>query len=245
VTEGERLFNTLQDCVVAHVSERVSKLVFDKRNQLDFAIVTSYCSILEKAWALLALVDKQMGGQGLPILRAQFETFADLKLLCDDAEYIKHLELRREKAIHKRLILAKSGNPYLGVIAKEFDLEGQLSEVGKRMQELKSRGAKLLEPAEKFEMAELSAEREAIYAHLSDHSHGGIGASISRHMRVLSDEDFEIAAFQDESKDNSVPSMQTSLDIVLRASQIIHEYYNTGEGDYFQSMIESYSLESA
>lgn len=245
MTEGERLFNTLQDCVVEHVSERVSKLVFDKRNQLDFAIITSYCSILEKAWALLALVDKQMGGQGLPILRAQLETFADLKLLCNDEEYLKHLEFQREKAIHQRLILAKSGNPYLNVIAKEFDVDGQLSEVGKRMEDLKKRGAKLLHPAKKFEMADLSAEREAIYAHLSDHSHGGIGALISRHMRVLTEEDFEIAAFQDESKDESIPSMQTSLDIVLRASQIIHEYYKTGEGDYFQGVIESQSLEQA
>lgn len=236
MSEGERLFAKLQNLVVDNAIPLSENIRFNKHDRYDFFVVCSYLSILEKAWAILALVDRELGTHSLSILRSQLDVFADLTNLLNDRHYLNHLELRRLQNLKERLIAAKAGNPYLASIAKEPNLENELSKLGKGIKKFVSAGAKNLNPSDKMKLAGLKLEHTALYSHLSDHIHGDLGSMLSRHLKQSAN-DFEVVAFPEESKDECVATMQTSLDIVLRASSLVHSHFDTGHHSRFDEMI--------
>lgn len=236
MTEGEELFYRLQGLVVETAIPQSEQIKFDKRNKYDFFLVASYLSTLEKAWAVLALVDRELGIHSLAILRSQLDTFADLRNLLKDPTYLKHLELRSLQTQKDRFIAAKNGNPYLKQIAERINTEGELSVIGEKIKKLVADGAKILSPSEKMQLAELKAEHEAIYPHLSDNVHGGLSAMQSRHLKQVQD-DFEVVAFPVETKDDCIPVMLTAFDIVLRASSLVHLHFKTGYQTHFDDLI--------
>jgi hypothetical protein len=240
---GEELFETLQDIVLERAIPRSEEIKFDKRSISDFALIATYCSILEQTWSILALLDKGLGYHAYPLLRCQLEGLADLLLLVREPGSIASLEFRHEKSVHEMLVRAKSGNPYLALISSELCVEDQLSLRGKRMKELAASGGKVIEPREKFRAVGLEDEADALYPMLCDHSHGGIHALIARHVRLGGDGDFEVIAFQNEHSEAFVALLQTSLDIVLRASIEVHEYFRTGHAAEFQKLVEKHSQE--
>lgn len=236
MNEGDDLFERVQNFVADLAIPLSEKIKFDKRDRYDFFVIACYMSILEKAWAILALVDKQLGEQAFPVLRAQLDVFSDLTNLLADENYLQHLQLRQLESEKRRLAQAKSGNPYLATIAEHIDLEKQLSVVGQSIKKLERSGAKILEPAEKMKRAGLDLEYAALYPRLSDSVHGGLDSMINRHFREVGD-DFEVVGFPSETKGDCIPVMQTTLDILLRASVLIHSHFKTGSSSVFEDKI--------
>ncbi|MGC3939323.1 DUF5677 domain-containing protein [Roseobacter sp. EG26] len=241
VSKKSDIFIELQDLVVDIAIPLAEEIHFEKRDKYSFALVATYFSILEQSWVILALIDKELGLHSLPHLRAQIEGLAEMKLLLGDESYLLSLELRNELASKQRLINAKRGNPYLKLIAEKVEIESELSRIGKRISELERMGAKKYEMKEKLDKADLKDEREALYGYLSDYSHGSLRALLKRHLQDTGDEDFRVVAFHQQDMSEFDATLHTSVDVILRASQLIHHKFETGHEERFLGLIESRS----
>lgn len=226
----------LRNIIYIEAIPRSQKLEISRIDPLQLFKVSTYMSILEQAASILNLFDSGLAFHGLPLLRAQLEGLADILNINNNPGYYKNIELQFEDSRKNRMVAAKNGNRYLQSIAQGSTLTADLSECGKRIKTLVRKGARKMEPKEKLKLAGLSEEYEALYGYLNDHSHGGIGALLSRHFRDDGEERI-VVAFSHASCGEFDAPMQTSTDIVLKSSEAIHRSFGTGEQDFFRREI--------
>jgi hypothetical protein len=185
---------------------------------------------------MLTIIDCGLGYHSYPLLRGQMEGLADLVNLREDPDYLKHMEFQNQDSIQKHRIAAKSGNPYLSLIAQRPSLDADLSEHGKELKALREKGARKLELKEKMTMARLKDEYEALVVILNDHAHGGIRALRSRHLRDDGN-DYQLVAFRHGDAEVFGAVIQTSTDVVLRASVAFHDAFDTQQSEFFNELI--------
>lgn len=243
MTEGNRLFSKLQNFVVEEAIARSEEIKFSKDNKLDFSRMALYCSLLEQSWAILVLVHKDLGFHAYPLLRAQLEGYSDFKNLAEDPGYLKHLEYQYEKSKLKQRVAAKRGNPYLRLFSEAFDLDSELSNTGRNVKALEKLGARNVSIEDKFLLAGLKAEYQALYPMLCDHTHGNLRALVCRHVHEAQGE-FEVVAFSKGGAEGFEALLQTSYDIALRASHVLHHCLQTEHEEFFADLIHRESGEA-
>lgn len=234
--EGAEIFEKLDKLVHVQAIDYGEAIEFDKYDFRDFSIIGSYCTIMEQARAILALVDNDLGTHCHSILRSQFETFADMRLSMKNEHYRKNMELDLLESQKKLLKAAKDGNPYLALLVEKFDVDVDLSTVGQAISKLKKAGAKSLGISEKLKNAGMGAEADAILYKLHEFTHGGVRALERRHLKE-SYGDVEIVCFQSRPIDDFVAEMHSSYDILLRASAEVHAYFSSGHSKIFEELI--------
>jgi hypothetical protein len=239
--QNKSVADDLRSTVYEEAIPRSKKIVFNRFNRVHFVKVAIYCSVLEQSVAVITLVDAKLGYHSYPLLRGQFEGLADIINLNKSDKYIRHLEYQYLESFHRQLIAAKNGSPYFRTVSQDPNFMNRLSECGKQLKALRSDEISRLDPKEKLNRAGLKEEYDALYGMLNDHSHGGIKSLLARHLHIIDGDDHSLVAFNHVSQEQFVAPLQTSLDIVLRASVAIHRAFATGEEEFFQKEIQRLS----
>lgn len=139
--------------------------------------------VIEYATAAHTIAAAGMFYAPTPIHRAALEAYVDIANACARRDYCENLEAADAFTWKRLLQHASSGsNPLLKEIA-----EAEFFETGRRMysdkvRELEKKGAKKLEPGDRFALAGLTDMYEAAYSMLSAESHNNISFVTSHYF---------------------------------------------------------------
>lgn len=153
--------NTLNflEKVLDKSTEYSRKLIFDKKYQLHLYLISLYYRIIELTHSCTILMREKIIS-GVPIiLRTMLETFADLKNLSADENYINFMQASYLEEWLRLFKEAKDGdNPYLRKISQI----GNLNQIYTELKKLKENHYTPLSHYKRFEKAEMVDEYRSI-----------------------------------------------------------------------------------
>lgn len=204
-----------------------AKMVFDKSHPLHRNVVALYGSILELTGSSIILIDRKLIA-GVPILlRAILEAYIDLVNLVSNAQYGYHLEAAYLKEWLKLLVEAQGGkNEYLRELSESPNLSDQITRWREEQRKLKIKGYHTLSIEDKFRKAGMEKAYRSLYNSLCCDAHNNLRALINRHIERDAG-DFSMVFYKDYSPDDSAVYVGTNAEILVRASQVIHEFLNS------------------
>jgi len=213
-------------------------LRFDKRNERDRNLVAVYCSLIELTSGIIVLIS-QRASACVPIaFRSLLEAFVDFQNLVKDPNYSQHLQAAHISEWLRLQGAATGGeNPYLASLADLPELSADQQRNRETLAELASRGYKALSHFERFVRAGMEHEYRSIYNMVCSYSHNNLRALIDRHIEMSGD-DFELVLFKREGPSELVMYVDSSLGLLLRASETMHEIYGRKGGEPFRQADE-------
>jgi hypothetical protein len=213
-------------------------LRFNKHDPVDLYRIALYGTLLELTGCMIQLMQHN-GRTGVPSLfRAFLEAAVELRNLTKDAGYVDHMNASYRDQWVKVLKEAKEGtNPYLASIGTFPDLDAQIADQEKQVQELEARGKRPLKVIERFERADMVNEYRSLYNFLSCDSHSNIRALISRHIE-RGDNDFKVIFYKDEPIETFLATLDSTAGLLIEASLSVHEAFNSGSLLEIQKMRE-------
>lgn len=200
------------------------KLTFDKKYQRHLYLISLYCRVIELTHSCTILMKEKIIS-GVPIiLRTVLETFADLKNLSADENYVNFMQASCLEEWLRLFKEAKDGdNPYLGKISQI----GNLKQVYTELKKLKENHYAPLSHYKRFEKAGMVDEYRSIYNSLCSHSHSNVRSLYDRYTHITGD-DFMVICYK-EPKPHDITLYSTTLcDILIDAAFIIHKFFNSG-----------------
>lgn len=225
---GEKDHYTYEEAeklIIETLIPEAQSLRFDFKNWRDFSIAASYVSTLELGYAVLKLIDGNLGYHGYNLARAMLLAAVETKNLIDSPEYALNFELSLEKSTLRKLKFAKSGNPYLAAIGQMENLDELIADKQAKCDELFSNGARVLPDEQKFVRADAKDIYDGLYREFSQHVHGGTSALISRHARFeIGDEHFDMTAFNHGGKENFLSMTTTIHELLVGLAKEVKEY---------------------
>lgn len=198
-------------------------IVFDKRNQCDFARVALYGTLIEFTGAIIRLIDNR-GHVAVPsAFRSLLEAAVELRNLNKDRSYVEHMYASHTKQWLDVLKEAKKGNPYLASL-KELNLDEIIANDERALEESKKKGRGPLNVFERFERAGMVEEYRSMYNFLSCDAHSNIRALVSRHLEESST-DFDLVLYKDEPIESFVATVDSIAGLLLEASISTHKAF--------------------
>lgn len=219
----ERLFARALELSVA----RAGSVRYDSAEPEQLMLMGLYGSIIDVAHSMKTLVDNQ-AATGVPILlRSLLEAWVELRLLHDDAEYVRQMRFLHNREWGKRLQRAASGNSYLSLVAAHEDFERSRASHAQRVASDAAAGASRLSIEQKFTRAGLRDVYESVYSLLSDHVHSSLGALMSRHMELV-DERVQLIFLRDPNPHSVKTYTSAGAEVLSDAGIRIHLRFKTG-----------------
>lgn len=171
----------LKECMGKGVDaiQRVNKV---ENGTPDLLILSLYASLLEYINCALVLSAKKISSADDVIFRSFLEGFVDFKNLLRIENYHLNLQVDHDMSWNKVLKAACDGNPFFESIALAEDRDARHLEHRANIDHLLGAGIKKISIKKKFDLAEMTAEYESIYAFSSREVHNSIGALMRRHF---------------------------------------------------------------
>ena len=208
--------------------EYSSKLTFDKKYPQHLFLISLYCRVVELTHSCTILMRGEIISSVPIILRTVLETFADLKNLSADENYVNFMRATYMKEWFRIFKEAqKGGNAYLTRISRIENLNQVYAEHENELNGLKKNHYTPLTPGQRFERAGMVDEYLSIYNFLCSHSHSDIRSLYSRYTRITGD-DFTVICFKDPTPHDIALYSTTLCDILTDATVIIHKSLNSG-----------------
>jgi hypothetical protein len=203
------------------------KLTFDKKYQQHLYLVSLYCRIIELTHSCTILM-KQKIISGVPIiLRTVLETFADLKNLSADENYVYFMQAGYLKELLRIFKEAKdTDNPYLGKISQIEDLKQVYAEHETELQNLIKKHYVPLSQDTRFDRAGMVNEYRSVYNFLCSHSHSNIRSLYDRYTDITGD-DFTVICYKDPKPHDITLYSSTLCDMLIDATSIVHKFFNS------------------
>jgi hypothetical protein len=219
--------------------EYSAKLTFNKKYQRHLYLVSLYGRIIELTHSCIILMKEKIIS-GVPIiLRTLLETFADLRSLSDDENYVNFMQASYLKEWLRVFQEAKDGdNPYLGKISQIENLKQIYAEHEAKLQELERKGYAPLSHYNRFDKAEMKNEYRSIYNFLCSHTHSNIRSLYDRYTHITGD-DFTVVFYKDPDPHDITLYSTTLCDLLISASLIIQRFFGSG----FLSKVEHINAE--
>ena len=225
----------LHDASIRH-SEHI---VFDKKHPRHLLLVGLYGSIIELAGSLITLIEQKHRTGVPPIFRSILEAYVEFANLHKDAKYGYYMDASYHEQWLKVLREAKrKTNPFLKDISERGDLDEQIQEDEKVLEELKNNGYKPLNVFERFEKAGMVNEYRSLYNFISNDAHSNIRALVDRHLEIH-ENDFTVVYYKDEPLEDFLPTLDSTAALLVDASSKIHQHFETES----QSEIEKWANE--
>ncbi|TAN45518.1 MAG: hypothetical protein EPN22_02495 [Nitrospirae bacterium] len=166
---------------------------------------------------------------GVPIiLRTVLETFADLKNLSADENYVN---LMQASYLHEWLRIfkeAKNGdNPYIEKISQVENLNQVYAEHEDNLQKLKENNYTPLSHFKRFEKAGMADEYRSIYNFVCSHSHSNIRSLYDRYTHVTGN-DFTVICYKDQTPHDITLYSTTLCDLLINAGLVTHDFFGSG-----------------
>ncbi len=214
-----------------------TKIEYDRKHKLHFNLMAINGSLIELTACIIVLSEKHR--IGIPILfRSAIEAFVDLSNLIKDKKYGYYMDINDNEQWLKILHEANKGiNPYLSSYKKIPNLDKVVKVYEKKNLKLKSNGYKKLNIFEKFDMVDMEDIYRSIYPFLCMESHGSIGALINRHADIdKQSKDYELVYYNDKPIETYIQYFDSLAGILLKVSEMLHDYFDTGFSDTFREM---------
>jgi hypothetical protein len=206
--------------------ELSQEIRFDKKNLYDLTVISHYGSLIEFVGALIGLINQKMGTAVPTVFRTYLETYVDSVLLLDDPSYLDNLKLSMHKEWLKLLKAARSGNRFLREYKDHFDLDKEIEETQRQMDELKDSGVQIINIHDKFKKAGMEDAYPSVYNRLCTESHSNLSALAGRHVET-DDEDHQVVYYKDRSLDDFLPILDTVCGTLIVATENIHNHFKT------------------
>lgn len=204
------------------------ELIYDKNNQQHLCLIFLYYRLLELTRSCNLLMKENIISTVQILLRTVLETFADLKNLSDDANYFNFMKASYLYQWYLILKEAVSGdNPYLESISQMKDLKQDCAEHETELKKLKENNFIPLSNQKRLEKARMVNEHRSLYNSLCCDSHSNIRSLLGSYTNI-SGNDFTVICFKDPEPNDISRNSTILCDILVRASSIIHEFFNSG-----------------
>lgn len=205
--------------------EYAKDLRFDKKHQFHLTIIKLHGSIIELCGSIIILLEHE-GKIGIPsIFRTLMETFVEFKNLSNDRNYDYYMEASHLKHWLKVLNESKEGkNPFLYPIGKMPNLNEQIKDYEKKLEDLKNNGYAPLTIKERFEKADMEDVYKSLYNLLSTDVHSGIQALINRHIDIdFKKSDFEVVFYKGEPIEEYLSYIDGATIVLIESGLTTHE----------------------
>lgn len=209
------------------VCELSKSIVFEKEKILHFHVLGLYGSVLEYASSMLILM-KDGPKLAIPVLfRTLLDASLDLLNLCKDPKYGYRLDvdyLRGKQAFIGRAI--RSQNECLKGFNQTPEMRQQYRKDKARAADLKSKGYRGIEMAEKFRLLDMEDDYFIIYKMLNNHVHNSIYALQQRHIEE--DEGvFHVVYYKDTPPEDLEPYFGMTIELIMRCSEKLHKVFES------------------
>ncbi len=216
--------------LIAKALDNLKHIKFYRRNIYQLYMVCLYCTILELSETLIFLT-KNKKGVGIPILsRTLLEAYVDLKNLELNPDYCYSMDASNIKEWLR--IATEAGtleNDYLRKLADHEDLNDQITEWKKELEQLSQNGHQVLNQLEKFRNVEMQEEYRSIYNFLCCETHNNIRSLQKRHIQFINDEaDFKVVAFTEFISNEDDSYLNICQELLEEACKAIHSTFKTG-----------------
>jgi hypothetical protein len=224
--EKRRSILRLLSVVLETIKPQLPRLSFDIEKPVDRISISLYLTIIQLSDAML-LVASAGPSIAVPTLgRQALDAYVDLHNVLTHNDYWKRLELADDQSWLKGLQHASAGkNPYWTALSTSgsFLAEGR-KEHADRIKQWTREGLKVAEAKERFELAGMEREYDALWLMLSSFAHNNSSLLISRHFRIREGERPEA-----EATPSQVPFEMAcighSAELLILASEKIHARY--------------------
>jgi len=208
--------------------EYLHELTFDKNIKQHLYLILLYCRIVELIHSCNILMKERIIA-GVPILlRTVLETFADLKNLSNDQNYVNSMDASN---LHEWLRIFKEAvsgdNEYLESISKMENLKQTCAEYKTELKILDEKGFVPLKHFDRFEKAGMSDEYRSVYNSVCCDSHSNTRSLYKSYTNITGD-DFTVIYCKDPEPFDIGGNSTILCDILVDASFIVHDYFNSG-----------------
>lgn len=225
----------LHDASIRH-SEHI---VFDKKHPRHLHLVGLYGSLVELTGSLITLIEQKHRRGVPPVFRSVLEAYVEFANLHKDAKYGYYMDASYHDQWLKVLREAKKkSNPFLKDISELDNLDEQIREHEKVLEELKNNGYTPLNVFGRFEKACMVNEYRSLYNFLSNDAHSNIRTLVDRHLEIH-ENDFTVVYYKDEPLEDFLPTLDSTAGLLMDASSKIHQHFETES----QSEIEKWADE--
>ena len=214
---------------IKHLHEQLlewsTDLVFDKRNQFDFARVALYSTLIEFTGAIICLIENRARVAVPSVFRSLLEAAVELRNLNKDPSYVEHMYASHTKQWLDVLIEAKKGNPYLASL-KQLNLDEIIANDERALEALKRKGKHPLNVFERFDRADMVEEYRSMYNFLSCDAHSNIRALVLRHFEETTS-DFDLVLYKDEPIESFLATLDSVAGLLVEASIAVHKGFGS------------------
>ncbi len=206
---------------------RAERIVFDKRNPVDFHRIALYGSLVEFSGAIVVTIVNNARIGVPPLFRSMLEASVEFRNLIRDPNYIEFMNANYLAQWLQVLEEAKKAtNPYLASIAKLPDLDAYIATEKGKLSLLKQQGYRPLKVKERFDRAGMAEEYRSMYNYLSCDTHSNIRGLISRHAEI-NERDFEVVYYRDEPIETFLATIDSAAGLLVDASLALHRAYHS------------------
>jgi hypothetical protein len=219
----------LLDAILVKGQNSASRLSFEITVKQQLTSVCQFCRIIEISHSIRCLlIDKFTPVRvGVPILlRNLFEGYVDLKCSITDQEYVECLTASFLKQKKKVTEQALRGNKYTNGLEIHLDLESELSSINNQLEVLEKRSISSMSIYQKFDKANLEEEYRAIYGHLCQSAHNGLGALGHRHLDRSPTGEVSLILFDEISIEDQIPYILTVVGLVLGSIDLVRGFFS-------------------
>jgi hypothetical protein len=208
--------------------------VFDRHNCLARYKLALYGSMIELVGSVCVLIEAKRFA-GIPsVFRAFLEATVELQNLLNDEGYLDNMKATWADQWLKVLRAAKAGKSmYLNSIPKVADIDVEITWLESQLNDLKMRDRAPLNVFVRFQRAGMAKEYYSLYNFLSCDAHSNIRVLISRHLK----NDFELFYYKDIPEESLVPMVDKMADLLLSASRVLHDVFETGKVATVEEML--------
>lgn len=232
--EGSAAVNTTMDSTIdfAHkvfkdLTENCKHLLYQNDSIRDLVLLSLYGTSLELYAAIVTLAKANYFGAVPGVLRELVEATTDTtNLVSDDGYYndllLTHLSKRRIKlqGAHDH-----PNSEFSRAFGSLESLRGELKELGIRESQLQAKGAKKLDPKDRFSKAGLSDIHANVYAALSSYSHHDLESLAEKHLRGDDTDNFRLEFFSDWEESKKLFHIHFAVSCLITCARDIHMHF--------------------
>ncbi len=209
--------------------EMALEVPFDKRPRKGGYLICLYCSVIELAGGIIALVKAEQHTAVGPVFRTLIEAYVNLKLVAKDRRFVERFFARHHQDWIKLLAPEGRKNLFLADLHAHKDRAAALKRHKTELAKLKKRGVRSRLPfSERFSKADMKDEYFAVYHIESDKSHNSWQALISRHWARVGDDD-HLVLYKERSLEDYDTYLDTTPALLLDATGIVCEELKAGK----------------
>lgn len=231
--DGERHATIAYLALVAEtVRPLVGQLTGRIKQPVDRIALSLYVTLIQLAESVKVIAERGPNIAVPTLARQALDAFVDLSNVLTHEHYWKRLEYADDLSWKKELEHASApGNPFLRLISESGDTLVESRKLhGQRIAEWKRQGISEAKAEERFRLAGMESEYDALWLMLSAYMHNNVSLLMSRHFSVAANEPMQID-LQPARIPYEIACVAHVGEMLMMAAEKVHERFGSGPID--------------